>query len=152
MPALKNDFEEAKMGQIDRCGISYPPMAIVVILLFTLGACAFTSGCRASPTWSAEARSPDGKLVATAKTYTQSGFGTGWVQTTVYLNWTTGSQPPMLILAFSEGPSSSGGMDVGMKWLGPTHLELTYRGQRPLDFQAVRSNGVNISVRDPSVR
>jgi len=108
------------------------------------------SGCKASPTWSAEARSPDGKMIATAITFEQSGFGTGWVHTTVYLNWTTGSQPKTLILAFSDGPGEPGGMNVGMKWLTPTHLELTYRGQRPLDFQAVKCDDADISVRDLS--
>jgi hypothetical protein len=86
-------------------------------------------------------------MIATASTYEQSGFGTGWVQTTVYLNWTKGSQPEMLILAFSDGPSETGGMNVGLKWLTPTHLELTYKGKRPLDFQAVKCGVVDISVR-----
>src|SRR5437867_9774179 len=102
----------------------------------------FMWGCKAQPTWSAEARSPDGKMIATASTFEQSGFGTGWVQTTVYLNWTAGSQPKMLILAFSKGPSAPGGMSVEMKWLSPTHLELTYKGKRPLDFQAVKCAGI----------
>ena len=66
----------------------------------------------------------------------------------MYLNWTTGSQPKLLILAFSDGPSVPGGMSVGMNWLTPTHLELTYKGQRPLDFQALKCRGVDISVRD----
>jgi hypothetical protein len=87
-------------------------------------------------------------MIATAETFEQSGFGTGWVQTTVYLNWTTGSQPKTLILAFSEGPAEPGGMNVGMKWLTPTHLELTYKGQRPLDFQAIKCDGVDIAVQD----
>jgi hypothetical protein len=118
------------------------------ISLIVVGICVLISGCKASPTWSAESRSPDGKMIATAETFEQSGFGTGWVQTTVYLNWTTGSQPKTLILAFSEGPAEPGGMNVGMKWLTPTHLELTYKGQRPLDFQAIKCDGVDIAVQD----
>lgn len=118
------------------------------ILLLVVGVCVSASGCKAPPTWSAEARSPDGKMIATASTFEQSGFGTGWVQTTVYLNWTKGSQPKMLVLAFSDGPAGPGGMSVGMNWLTPTHLELTYKGQRALDFQAVKCEGVDISVQD----
>lgn len=121
------------------------------VLLFTVSICILTAGCKkAPPTWSAESKSPDGKLIATAKTYEQSGFGTGWVQTTVYLNWATNKNPPAMILAFSDGPAGPDGMKVGMNWLSPTHLELTYRGQRDLDFQAVKFSSVSITVRDLS--
>ena len=84
-------------------------------------------------------------MIATAKTFEQSGFGTGWVQTTVYLNWTTGSQPPTLILAFSEGPAGPGGMNVGMKWLTPTHLQLTYKRSRPLSTSRPSSSTASTS-------
>ncbi len=56
----------------------------------------------------------------------------------------------MLILEFSGGQSESDGMRVGMNWLTPTHLELTYKGQRTIDFQAVKCAGVDVSVRDLS--
>ena len=122
-------------------------LALKLILVLIAAATGCMSGCKASPTWSAEAKSPDGKMIATASTFEQSGFGTGWVQTTVYLNWAKGKQPRMLILAFSDGPAGPGGMNVGMNWLSPTHLELTYKGERPLDFQAAKAGGVDISVR-----
>jgi hypothetical protein len=117
---------------------------VPLVLLVSLAGC-IKGG--SETTWAAESRSPDGKRVASAFTIEQSGFGTGWVQTTVYVNWTRGKQPKMLILAFSDGPSVPGGMNVGMNWLSPTHLELTYKGERPLDFQAVKAGGVDISVR-----
>jgi hypothetical protein len=138
------------MGFINELGRGGSSWRFKAILLIAFGACVFMFGCKASPTWSAESRSPDGKMIATANTFEQSGFGTGWVHTTVYLNWTVGSQPPSEILAFSDGPSGPGGMNVGMKWLSPTHLDLTYKGQRPLDFQAVQCDGVDITVRDLS--
>lgn len=97
--------------------------------------------------WSGESRSPDAKMLVTARAFNQSGFGTGWAETTVYLNWTTGSQPPILILAFSEWPAGPDGMKVRMKWLTPKHLELSFIKQ-PLDFQAVKGDGVDISVRE----
>lgn len=117
-----------------------------MVLLLVVVTCVLASGCKAPITWSAESRSSDGKMIATAKTTDESGPGTDFIQTTVYLNWTKGSQPPMLILAFSDGPAGPGGMNVGMNWLSPTHLELTYKGQRPLDFQAVKCDGVDITV------
>ena len=55
-----------------------------------------------------------------------------------------------MILAFSDGPAGPDGMKVWMNWLTPTHLELTYKGQRTFDFQAVRCDGIDISVRDVS--
>jgi hypothetical protein len=133
-----------------------------MILLFAIGSSALLSGCAKffakalvhgtgsgeKTTWSAEVDSPDRKMVATARTVEQSGFGTGFKGTSVYLNWTTGSQSPMPILAFSEGPPGPEGMQVGISWITPTHLELTYKGQRPLDFEAVQCDGVDISVRD----
>jgi hypothetical protein len=37
-----------------------------------------------------------------------------------------------------------------MKWLTPTHVEVTYDGRGNLDFQVVKYGGVAISVRDLS--
>lgn len=119
--------------------------SLKAILFLTFGACVFMSGCKASPTWSAESRSPDGKMIAMADAFENGGFvAPGPGATFVYLNWTTGSQPKMLILAFSEGQEPK----VGINWLTPTHLEVTYRGQRTIDFQAIKYAGVEISVRD----
>jgi hypothetical protein len=121
----------------------------VLLLLFTL--CVMLSGCDGpKTTWSAESRSPDGKMIATAETIQTSGIGTGDPGTRVYLNWTTGSQPPTIILAFTEGPAGPDGMKVGMKWLTTIHLELKYKGRRELDFEAVKCHGIDISVRDLS--
>ncbi len=48
----------------------------------------------------------------------------------------------MLIFALSEGRPD--GMQVRMNWLSPTRLELTYRGEHTIDFQAIRYAGVDI--------
>jgi hypothetical protein len=87
-------------------------------------------------------------MIAKARTFENGGFGTDYVATTVDLNLTKGSQSPMEILSFSDGPAGPDGMKVGMNWLSPTHLELTYKGARAIDFQAVRYYGVDITVRD----
>src|SRR5207302_3493127 len=100
-----------------------------VIALLILGLYIPTCGCNGSETtWSAEARSPDGKMIATARTIENSGFGTGGGGTIVYLNWTTGSQRPTEILGLDAGPSGPGDTVVEMKWLTPVHLELVYKG------------------------
>ena len=125
-----------------------PRNAVVLLTLFVVLA---ICGCKtAEKTWSAEARSPSGEMIATANTFRQSGAGIDGAETVVYLNWTTGSQEPKEILSFHDGPATPGGMDVGMKWLTPTHLELTYKGARPIAFQAALYAGVQISVRDIS--
>lgn len=126
---------------------SEPKLAVVLIV----GACLFTFGCSAAPSWSTESRSPDGRMVAKAESFANGGFAApGPSATFVYLKQTAGSQKPMLIFAFSEGPAD--GMQVKMDWLSPAHLELTYEGQRTIDFQALRYAGVDISVRNAAVR
>jgi hypothetical protein len=69
----------------------------------------------------------------------------------VYLNWTAGSQPPVQILNLSyEHEVPRGITNVEMKWLTPTRLEVTYKGNPSIAFQAVKCGGVDISVRDLS--
>jgi hypothetical protein len=90
-------------------------------------------------------------MLARASTVAQSGFGTGAITTVVSLNWTQSSQRPREILVLSgefEKPLDE--VSVEMNWLTATHLELTYKGHRTIAFQAVKWNGVEISVRGPS--
>ena len=117
--------------------------------MFAVILCAFfvLFGCKTAPTWSTESRSPDGKMVVKAEAFTNGGFAAPGPSTTfVYLKQTTGSQKPVLILSFSEGPPEA--MQVKMDWVTPAHLEMTYKGQHTIDFQAVRYAGVEISVRN----
>jgi hypothetical protein len=119
------------------------------IWVFLFGVCVSAVSCDGPKTiWSAESRSPDGKMVVQARTVEPSGIGTGDIGTFVNLNWTSGSQSPAIILAFSDGSDGPGDKSVGMKWLSSTHLELTYKGPRTVDFQAVKAHGIDISVRD----
>lgn len=88
-------------------------------------------------------------MVATAEAFANGGLvAPGPDATFVYLNWNAGSQPRMLILAFSGGQSEPDGTRVAMTWLSPTHLDLAYKGQQNIDFQAVKYSGVDISVRE----
>ena len=121
-------------------------------LLLIFGICVFILSCNGSQiTWSAEARSPDGKMIATARTIENSGFGTGAIWTGVYLNWSTGSGAPTEILELAEGPKGPADAVVEMKWLSPTHLELILKGTRKsIGFQAIKWVDVDISVRDVS--
>jgi hypothetical protein len=113
-----------------------------------------TVSCRNTErTWSAEAKSPDGRYVVTAETLRPGGWGTGApAQTTVDLNYTSGHQDSAEIFTFVGGPDEPDGMNVGIKWLSPTQLELTYKGSPTIEFQAVKCRGVDISVREVDSR
>lgn len=116
---------------------------------FLIFAFCFLGGCKNSErTWSAQVKSPDGKFIATGETLEPGGWGTGAPpETYVDLNWTSGSQKPTVVFSFNDGPNEPGGMNVGMHWLTPTHLELTYRGKPTIDFQAIKWGKVEISAR-----
>jgi hypothetical protein len=127
---------------------SFPEFRLVLLLSVTV--CFWLFGCKAAPTWSTESRSPEGRMVAKAEAFTNSGFAAPGPSTTfVYLKQTTGSQEAVLIFAFSEGLPDR--MQVKIDWLSPVHLELTYVGQHTIDFQAVRYAGVDISVRNAAL-
>lgn len=108
-----------------------------------------SSGCHfTDTTWSASAKSPDGKVVATARTVARSGFGTGFIATTVSLNWTGDTRPGQEVIGFTDEYEAPAKTMVGLTWLTPTHLDVTYRGPRDLTFQAVKWANIEISLRD----
>ena len=109
-------------------------------------------GCQdVGTTWSAEVRSPDGHFVAAAQTQQWGGPGTADDTTTVDLRQVGSSQAPVEILGFSHQYSR---MNLEMKWLTPTHLEVAYGPSTKegdsvsLDFQVVKIAGIDVSVRN----
>lgn len=116
--------------------------------------CILTFGCQDVRTvWSAEARSPDGNWLATANTVQHSGPGTAGAESSVYLKLIGNSSAPLLILGFfhRQDRQASGSINLTMKWVSPTHLEVTYDERAAsLEFQAIKCDGVEISVRDLS--
>lgn len=124
--------------------------ARVAVPFLICGICCLLSGCRSSQTiWSSEARSPDGRIVARARAIVRnSGLSiTSCTETDVYLNWAAGSQPSTSILELGDASDSPLDTQVEMKWLTPTHLELTYRGNQIVGFQAAKWAEVDISLR-----
>ncbi len=122
-------------------------------LLLSVTACMLMVGCRggSEKLWSANVKSPDGKWLAKAQTIAQSGFGTGYIGTKVYLNWTEGSQPDVQILGLSyEYEVPRGITDVDMKWVTPEHLDIAYKGNASVVFQAIKCGGIDITIRDLS--
>jgi hypothetical protein len=135
------------------------------ISLVVIGISDPASGCR--PTidsrtlWMADVRSPDGLWIASVRTIQNGGFGSGRIDTAVYLKQSRSSQPPVEVLAFDcSGPAlrpyvldnanAGGTIDLTMKWLTPSHLHVTYDKHPDLYFQAVKYDGISISVQDLS--
>jgi hypothetical protein len=140
---------------ITKLGTGSLSAARKAISLIIIGVCTLGSGCQDVATiWTAEARSPDGRWLASAHTEQHGGPGTAGVVTIVYLNRTNVSESPQAVLSFfhdSSLPSQSGQtINLTMKWATPTHLEVTYNGHADLSFQVVKYGGVDISVRDLS--
>lgn len=124
-----------------------------VIWLLPLVVFVIVIGCGPSGTiWSAEARSPDGRWLASAETVQAGGFGTGITTTDVKMKWTKGSDRPETILVFIHDPKSvPDTIHLSMNWIAPSHLEVAYDGHPRIDFQVVKYGDVDISLRDLSV-
>jgi hypothetical protein len=120
----------------------------VVVGICVLGA----SGCGGEDTiWAVELTSPDGRWLATADTVETSGFGTGDIETDVFLKWTKGSKPPEHILGFVHDPkSASKTINLSMKWEDPTHLEVTFDGHATVDLEVVKYGNVDILLQNLS--
>lgn len=136
----------------------FKPISLIII-----GVCVSSSGCRDAPTiWTAEARSPDGLWIASARTIQNGGFGSAHIDTIVYLKWTEDSKPPQKVLGFScDGPAprpyvldnvanAGGTINLTMKWVTPSHLDVTYDKHPDLYFRVVKFAGIDISVHDLS--
>ena len=85
---------------------------------------------------------------AIAQTVEDGGFGTAGVETAVDVKWSRGSRSRETVLAFANG-----GPDIGLKmrWDGPSHLVVAYRGSPELlYFQVVKTSGIDISVENLS--
>jgi len=112
--------------------------------------------------WKESLPSPDLAWVATATTIQNGGFGSGAIGTMVYLSRARSANDTTEVLAFScDGPiprpyvldnvaNRGGSIDLKMKWVTPTHLDVTFSGHPDLYFQAVKFAGIEISVRDIS--
>jgi hypothetical protein len=123
-------------------------------ILIMLCACWCVSGCRnPAVAWSLERRSPDGKMVARGRAYSNDlGFGSDGIPVTiVYINFTSGSQKDSEIMEFTTELTGSDAQAVGIEWLSPSTLEVTYRkDSQEIQFQAIKFGGIEIIARDIS--
>jgi len=123
----------------------------------------FGAGCGSSNTiWREDLRSPDGLWLASADSVQNGGFGSASIQTQVYLETSNGSKPRKEVLGFScEGPAArpyvldnvankGGTIDLEMKWVSPSRLEVTYNGRASINLQLPSYDSVEISLKIPS--
>jgi hypothetical protein len=128
-----------------------------LILLFSI----IASGCMGRDelvVWKESLSSPDGVWVASVTTVQNGGFGSGGIITTVYLSRSVNASRRKEVLGFScDGPmprpyaldnvaNKGGSINLEMKWISATHLDVTFSGHPDLYFQAVKFSGVKISV------
>lgn len=125
----------------------------VLLLGTTIGVCVLLVGCGStSIVWSMESKSPDGTLIAQARTSASGGFGTAAPPVTfVYLKLARSSWSPLQILSF-ENPTAYpvGVTAVKMRWVTNSHLDVTYSKPAKLVFQAVKAGRVQITTHQVS--
>jgi hypothetical protein len=96
-------------------------------------------------TWSAQSLSPDHAWLALAHSeHTNHGFGGESVWTIVEMKQNISNGAPVQVLEFDEGPDSV--HDLKMNWPSPNHLDITYRGDPPITFQAIKAFGKDVTV------
>jgi hypothetical protein len=102
-----------------------------LVLMLVAALCLSVCGCKnPQSVWTAESKSPDGKMVATAQAFANGGFGvSGSPATFVYLNWATGSQKAKEILELSNESDTPEGESVGdhMGIANQTGVDLSQR-------------------------
>lgn len=125
------------------------PVAYTLLISSLLVSFCMITGCKPETIWSAESRSPDGLWIASYQTNKFSGPGNNSVETLVYLRRTSGNKEPIQILLFEHDQNARfNTINLRMKWLSPSHLEVTFNNSPTIDFQAIKCAGIDISVQD----
>lgn len=118
------------------------------------------SGCNAPTVWDAEVPSPDGQYIAIANTVQNGGFGTDSIDTIISLQQANIPKTRTIVLAFDcNGPvphpyvlddvaNAGGTINLKVHWVTPSHLDVTYHGNPTIDFQAVKCQGIVITLHE----
>jgi hypothetical protein len=135
--------------------------AIGLFLLLSL------AGCKDDATiWKTEVRSPAGAWAAVAETVQNGGFGSGSIDTQVYLRKTKDAGSQEVLGFLCDGPpakpyvlddaNAGGTIDLKMTWVTPSHLLVTYDHHPNLYFEVVKYGGIDITAEEipasPAVR
>ena len=95
--------------------------------------------------WTIKEKSPDGLWLAIANVRQFSGPGQAGLYTEVNLARVGEEKDPMQVILLNTGAVSEPHVDL--HWLANRHLEVVYYGNPGIDFQAIRSAGLDISLR-----
>jgi hypothetical protein len=123
------------------------------LYLMIIGAAIFVSGCGVDTEtiWSVEAKSPNGKWMASGRADRHTGPGNAAIETGVYLQPTNKSVRAQPVLMFLNNlPPDRGGIGFEIDWLAPSHLQVTFIRQPDISFLVTKYAGVEISVRELS--
>jgi hypothetical protein len=127
--------------------------------------CLSTSSCAKKDdlvVWRARVGSPGGAWIASADTVQNGGFGSGSIETTVYLKRRNDHLPPFAILGFScVGPvphpyvldnvaNRGGTINLKMQWDDPLHLHVTYSGDPSINLETIKLQDVSITLQRES--
>ena len=114
--------------------------------------CASVLGCRNSMTiWSSESMSPDSKWIATAKSVEHRGPGNNDLETMVALKRADNTGESTEVLGFFHDPNLvTNSIDLRMKWLDPSHLEVSYSNHPRVYYRLPRVVDVEITTQDLS--
>lgn len=146
-----------------RCRVRGHFIARVPALFIVVALCFLGVSCSVPTVWEEKVPSPSGSWIAIARTAQNGGFGNSWIITSVLLEQAKIAETRTTVLSFScRGPvprpytldnkaNAGGTINLTMKWLTPTHLEVSYDGSNgTLEFQAVKYQGIDISLRNLS--
>lgn len=136
-----------------RIGLTVPLMALTVSSLLV--------GCRYDPTvWKQDFRAPGGAWIAKARTDQWGGFGSAYVATTVSLvrvDGTYNKGEAFDVFSYPGGgpipktyvlSDDNADRDLHLKWLTPTHLEVTHLSlvEQPT-LEVIRFGNVDVTFR-----
>jgi hypothetical protein len=128
--------------------------------LIAFAAASSLVACRYDPTvWKEDFRAPDGAWVAKARTDQWGGFGSAYVATTVSLVRVDGTYnrgKAFDILSYPGGgpipktyvlSDDNADRDLQLKWLTPTHLEITHLSPVEPTLEVIRFGNVDVTFR-----
>jgi hypothetical protein len=131
------------------------------VMLMALTAVSSLVGCRYDPTvWKQDFRSPGGAWIAEARTDQWGGFGSAYVSTSVSLirvDKTYNKGEPFDIFSYPGGgiipktyvlSNDNADQNLHIKWLTPTHLEVTCLSlsEEPT-LEVIRFGNVDVTFR-----
>jgi hypothetical protein len=117
--------------------------ALALLCFFSLAGCHSAN----ETMWSARSASSDQAWLALARTeHTNHGFGGESVWTTVEMKQNIRNGEPVQVLMFADDDGSNSIRDLKMNWSTSQHLNITYRGDTPITFQAIKAFGKDVTV------